>query len=89
MSNRGNEWAVFQSKVWDHVENYTIPQYGDFPDDQITDWTAEDCVRSINKRCARFGRNSRPDQALLDLLKIAHEACLAYSKLIKGASDDK
>jgi hypothetical protein len=83
VSNRGRQWLEFSEIVLKHIEEYTVPQYGDEPDDQIEDWTAKECVRAINKRCSRYGSNSRDNQELLDLKKIAHEACLAYFKEAK------
>lgn len=82
-TNRGREWSQFSLDVLEHVETYTVPQYGDAPHDQIETWSAQEVVRAIGKRAARFKRNSRPDQDLLDLKKIAHEACLAYNKLLR------
>ncbi len=78
---RSLEFLKFTSDVIQHIENYTIHQYGDAPDDQISEWSAADCIISIKKRVSRHGRNSRKGQDKLDLLKIAHEACIAYFKL--------
>ena len=81
VSCRGLEWLSFSDSVFEHVENYTVPQYGDVGEDNVTEWSAEDCVKQIEKYQKRFGKNSRPGQEKLDLLKIAHYACLAASKL--------
>ena len=81
MSLRGNDWQVFSSVVACHIDNYTVPQYGDKGSDEADDFTAEDCVKQIKRYTARHGKNSRPDQDELDLLKIAHYAQLAYTKL--------
>lgn len=81
ISNRGKQWIAFSEIVLQHIENYTVPQYGDAPGDQIEDWTAQECIRAIGKRCARHGKNSREGQEKLDILKMAHEACLAYFKM--------
>jgi hypothetical protein len=80
---RGQEWKAFSTQVLNHVENYTVPQYGDKPDDLIEQWTVEDCLKDIKKRIERFGKNKRPNQEALDLIKIAHVACVAHSKLNK------
>lgn len=80
-SNRATEWMAFATDVTDHIEQYTVPQYGDAPDDQIESWTAEQCVMQIQKYAARFGKNARSGQDELDLLKTAHYACLARTKL--------
>lgn len=80
LSKRGSEWREFSAMVLHHVENYTVAQYGDAGDDQVTNYTAEDCVKAIGKYASRFGTNQREGQDTLDLLKIAHYACLALSK---------
>ena len=80
-SKRGDEWLDFSEAVFDHVENYTVKQYGDAGTDQVTHYSAEDCVKQIKKYCERFGKNAREGLERLDLIKIAHYACLASNKL--------
>jgi hypothetical protein len=73
----------FAMTVLSHIEHYTVPQYGDFPNDQVTPWTSGDCKKQIAKYVARFGSNQRGcEDEMRDLLKIAHYAALAYNKLI-------
>lgn len=81
MSLRGEDWSNFSFTVANHIENYTVPQYGDKGDDEADSFTAEDCVKHIKRYAARHGKNSRPGQDELDLLKIAHYAQMAYTKL--------
>lgn len=88
-SKRGEQWGEFTIEVFEHVENYTVPQYGDLPDDNISTWTPEEVIRSIGKRAARFGKNQRENQDELDLLKIAHEACIAYYKLKEKKDEER
>ena len=83
LSIRSKEWIEFSIKVLAHIEGYTVPQYGDRPDDQITNWSCADCLKAVNKRLARFGRNSREGQQELDFLKMAHETQIAYDKYIE------
>jgi hypothetical protein len=82
ISNRGKEWQRFSQVVAEHIEKYTIPQWGDNPFDQLaTDWTEADCILAIKKYINRAGKNSRgPEEDLRDLLKIAHYACVAWHK---------
>lgn len=80
ISKRGEAWALFAGEVFEHVENYTVPQYGDEGDDQVTSWTAEDCIKQVQKYCNRFGKNARPGQERLDLLKAAHYLQMAADK---------
>lgn len=78
---RGQEWLDFSEEVFDHIKNYSIPQYGDAPNDNVSEWTAEDCVKQIEKYAKRFGKNAREGQDEIDLKKIAHYACLAFGKM--------
>jgi hypothetical protein len=81
LSNRGQEWKLFSEMVLEHIEKYSVPQYGDMPGDQASNWTPKDCVTAIAKYCSRFGCNSRDGQEKLDLMKMAHYACVAHSKM--------
>lgn len=84
LSARGKEWVRFCERVLDHIEGYTVPQYGDLPNDQISSWSVDDVMQAIRKRTHRHGKNSRgPDEDLRDCLKIAHEACIAYFKIVQ------
>ena len=82
-SIRGQQFELFANQVIKHIETYTVPQYGDYPNDQVEEWTPELCIAQIGKYSARFGKNSREGQELLDLIKIAHYAQIAYSKMKK------
>jgi hypothetical protein len=78
---RGSDWLSFSTEVFEHIETYTVPQYGDKGEDSASEYTAEDCIKQAQKYMSRFGRNSRPGQERLDLLKAAHYVQLAASKL--------
>lgn len=80
---RTNAWNDFAAKVADHITNYTVPQYGDAPNDNVESWSAADCIAQVQKYAARFGTNQRAGQEELDLMKIAHYAQLAHDKLKK------
>lgn len=88
-SQRGLNWMAFAKEVLNHIENYTIPQYGDSPVDQITEWTPEECLLAVKKRLARYGRNSRPGQQELDFKKMAHEVSIAFEKYVESKGDVK
>lgn len=81
ISKRGMEWLDFSGEVLEHIEKYTVPQYGDKPKDQVEEWEAEECVLMVRKYASRFGKNRRTSQDDLDLLKIAHYAGLAFVKM--------
>ena len=87
MSRRGDEWEDFSDLVWQHVENYTVTQYGDAPDDFAEDYSPGLCVEHILRYARRFGSNQRPGERLRDLLKIAHYACLAHGKLERAGPE--
>jgi len=80
ISERGADWLDFSDKVFRHIENYTVPQYGDKGEDQVTNYSDKECVRQVEKYAARFGKNAREGQQELDFIKIAHYAQLADSK---------
>ena len=83
-TKRGADWVVFAEEVLHHIDFYAVPQYGDKGNDMATEYTAEDCIRHIKRYAARFGKNARPGQDKLDLLKIAHYAQMAATKLDEG-----
>lgn len=89
MSRRGDDWKDFSDVAYNHLENYTVPQYGDKGEDQITKYSIEDCVTQVAKYCNRYGKNSREGQQLLDFIKMAHYAQCAYHKYKeKGPSNN-
>ncbi len=84
MTHREQEWIAFAARVRQHVADYTVPQYGDWPDDEVAGWSPQQCIDAIKRYCVRFGTNQRgPKGQLRDLLKIAHYAALAHTKLIE------
>lgn len=80
LSKRAEDWIKFSDEVLHHIENYTVPQYGDKGEDQITEWSIEECLLAIKKRQARYGKNVREGQQVLDFLKMAHEVQIACEK---------
>ena len=80
LSKRAMSWLDFSFEVLTHIEEYTIPQYGDKGEDQITEWCERDCLRAVSKRIARYGRNTREGQQAMDFLNMAHEVQIGYEK---------
>lgn len=79
------EWEQFNKAVNEHVRTYTRKQYEN-PEgnEQIESFTPQDCIEHIKRYANRFGRNARgPTEELRDLLKIAHWAQIAWTKLKK------
>ena len=82
---RGHEWADFAKDVLTHVENYTVPQYGDAPDDQASEWGLDEIKAQLQRYVIRIGKGARgPEEAARDCLKIAHYACLLAGKINNG-----
>ena len=82
MSNRYKMWEDFAKVVGDHVEVYTVPQYGDFPEDQLTTWTLDDLATTLKRYSNRMGKNARGiEEDKRDMLKIAHYASCAWHKM--------
>ena len=40
------EWLSFSDVVTGHVENYTVKQFGDLPDDSLSTYTVEELSQS-------------------------------------------
>jgi hypothetical protein len=79
-SKRAQAWEAFAAKVSEHIENYTVPQYGDEGADSVTEYNSRDCMIQCKKYQNRFGTNQREGQQELDFMKIAHYAQLAHQK---------
>ena len=83
MSNRGKEWTDFSALVLEHIENYTVPQYGDAPDDQASGFSEHDIAANIRRYVNRLESGARgPVEAQRDLLKIAHYCALLHFKRV-------
>lgn len=41
LSERGKDWLAFSAKVLAHIEEYTVPQYGDKGEDLATTCNSE------------------------------------------------
>lgn len=81
LSVRGSEWSRFADQVLEHIEMYTVPQYGDKPDDNVEEWDSYDCMKQVSKYLKRLKTGQRPGERKRDLLKIAHYTQMAHDKL--------
>lgn len=80
MSKRGDDWMEFARKVHEHIENYTVPQYGDKGEDQASEWPPAMLLEQAKKYGNRFGRNQREGQEMLDFMKMAHYVQMTATK---------
>lgn len=83
MSNRERDWLEFSERVAHHLRTYTVPQYGDIPNDEITGYTVQECVKNVSRYSKRYGTQSREGQQELDFIKMAHYAQCAWEKYNK------
>ena len=76
------QWNRFSNITANHIRNYVIPQYGDFPDKTIAKFTPEKIQGKLEAYVDRIGKSSRGiEDAKRDCLKIAHFACYLFALL--------
>ena len=76
------QWQKFSKLVENHIDNYVIPQYGEFPDKMIEGWDVFNIETNLIRYVARIGTNVRGiSEQKRDALKIAHYACYLLAKL--------
>ena len=86
-SNRGRQFSKFAQETLAHIDHYTIPQYGDAPDDMVSNWTAEHVINQMEKYLKRMKNNGRGhEDNLLSCHKIAHYAAILKDKLMEDES---
>ena len=79
MSKRGDQWNKFAHIVSHHIEEYTVSQYGDYPEDQATHFTTDDLVKAMQRYLNRYGRGARGrEESIRDILKVAHYAQMLH-----------
>ena len=82
--NRALEWTLFSDLVLKHIKTYTVPQYGDMPYDQASQFTERDIALQIRKYANRLETGARgPEEARRDLLKIAHYCAMLHARRLE------
>jgi len=90
MSKREWEMLQFGGLMCEHVGEYTVPQYGDLGEDNVTNWSSRDCEVQIEKYVKRFKSNQRGfEEAQRDLKKICHYSAICHNKRIEEQANDK
>jgi hypothetical protein len=84
LSKRGQDWREFSDLVLQHIEGYTVPQYGDKGDDQASGWDIPQLIEQTKKYANRFGKNSREGQEIMDFMKGAHYLQMAATRFSGG-----
>lgn len=86
-SRKAKQWKKFADVVAEHVEEYGVKQYGDFPDEQIEEFTAHGIKAKMEYYWRRIGRGQRGKaEAVRDCLKMAHMANYLYWLLTEGSA---
>ena len=83
ISERGKDWMLFAAQVLMHIENYTVPQYGDKGSDRASDYDLTTIAEHIGRYRDRIGSNSRGNvEAKRDMIKIAHYASFGHDLIV-------
>ena len=78
-SNKSIDFMNFTYQIVEHIDNYTVPQYGDGPNDESASYTLDFIRDQIKKYLARYTSGVRgPKEQLRDDLKIAHYAQMGW-----------
>lgn len=82
---RGGQFCEFALNTVRHIDNYTVPQYGDAPNDMVETWTSTHVINQMQKYLKRMENNGRGDEDnILSCKKLAHYACILEGKLKEG-----
>lgn len=89
MKTKQEEWSQFSMEVENHIVNYVLPQYGDYPDEAIDSWTVEHIKSELEKYVKRIGADVRgAEESVRDTFKMAHYACYLLKFLRMRKSDE-
>lgn len=74
-------WYAVADMVADHVDTYTVAQYKDYPDDQLTGWSTDEIWTQVQKYLNRRDSNARgEEEALRDIMKMIHYLSVIFMK---------
>lgn len=80
-------WNVFSENVSQHISDYTVPQYGDFPNDLRTTCHEDVILADMQRYLTRYKDGKRgADETTRDMLKLAHYASMLWCRRT-GAQD--
>lgn len=83
--SKSKQFRQFSVYIRGHIDEYVVPQYGDFPDKTIAKFTPEKIQGKLEAYVDRIGKSSRgSEDALRDCLKMAHFACYLFALLKHG-----
>lgn len=82
ISDKAYAWREFARMTLEHIENYSVPQYGPTLSENTDVTSTEDCLKYIAKYLRRHGSDRRGRiEELRDLVKIAHFAQFAFDMM--------
>lgn len=74
-------WYAVADMVADHIDTYTVAQYKDYPNDQLTDWSTDEIWTQVQKYLNRRDSNARgEEEALRDIMKMIHYLSVIFTK---------
>lgn len=74
-------WYMYCDEVGEHITNYAVAQYGDYPNDPYTEQSIDTLWSHLDRYLARRKTGKRGAEDLRrDLLKIAHITSVIWSK---------
>jgi len=82
------QYTQFMHFMLEHIEEYVVKMYGDFPDKTIAKFTPEKIQGKLEAYVDRIGKIENTERgieaALKDCLKISHFSCYLYALLKHG-----
>jgi len=75
ISTKEWRWMKFSQKVRDHIRDYVVELYGDWPDEHMEGMNTEQIIGKMSHYFKRLGKVEKvkgEGQQLLDLFKICH-----------------
>ena len=80
-SARLGMWYMYCDEVGEHISEYAVGQYGDFPNDPYTEQSIDTLWSHMDRYLARRKTGKRGEEDLKrDLLKIAHITSVIWAK---------
>jgi len=78
------QWKQFSKIVEDHIKNYVVGQYSDYPDKMVEGFTPEKIQMKMEMYVGRIGRGQRgKEEEARDAIKMAHFMTYLYAILTK------
>lgn len=80
------EWDSFSRIVGNHIRDYAVPKHGDVLEDKASAWTIDQSLRRVWGRSRSLSKAGKGCAAAVEIMKLAHEACIAYNKIVNAVA---